>query len=220
MTVLFFVGVAGSGVYRSVVRLLLPPPFENGAGSNAARSTKNDASFSDAKSLPRGFAAGTRSGPVDRRFAGRGNVDQLHQPGCGGASSSVVSGTAALCGLHSLSREWIECGLDSRPASPISSFRWNSIDDRDPWAESPAMWLEVYRWYDTAFAGPRNILLITAQRRLASRAWSLSTCRASRFRTIRSSGFEPADFLHDDADSPTGQLQKLSSASAGHDFNP
>jgi hypothetical protein len=38
-------------------------------------------------------------------------------------------------------------------------FDGSSIDFRHPWAETPAMWLEVYRWYDTRMLGPRNLLL-------------------------------------------------------------
>ncbi|MEO8372766.1 MAG: hypothetical protein ABI806_26515 [Candidatus Solibacter sp.] len=40
------------------------------------------------------------------------------------------------------------------------------IDERDAWAETPAMWLEVYRWYDTSMLGTRNLLL---ERRAAAR---------------------------------------------------
>ncbi len=49
-------------------------------------------------------------------------------------------------------------------------FDGASIDDRDPWAETPAMWLEVYRWYDTRLLGSRNLLL---QRRSQPRFQSL-----------------------------------------------
>jgi hypothetical protein len=38
-------------------------------------------------------------------------------------------------------------------------FDGETIDSRDGWAETPAMWLEVYRWYDTRLAGSRNLLL-------------------------------------------------------------
>ena len=43
---------------------------------------------------------------------------------------------------------------------------WYAIDHRQPWAETPAMWLEVYRWYDTRLLGKRNLLL---ERRTAPR---------------------------------------------------
>jgi hypothetical protein len=32
-------------------------------------------------------------------------------------------------------------------------------DQRQPWTETPAMWVEVYRWYDTRMLGARNLLL-------------------------------------------------------------
>jgi len=38
-------------------------------------------------------------------------------------------------------------------------FGGDPIDSRDPWAETPAMWLEVYRWYNTRLLGERNVLL-------------------------------------------------------------
>jgi hypothetical protein len=38
-------------------------------------------------------------------------------------------------------------------------FDGSSIDYRHPWAETPAMWLEVYRWYDTRMLGKHNLLL-------------------------------------------------------------
>ena len=38
-------------------------------------------------------------------------------------------------------------------------FDGSSVDYRHPWAETPAMWLEVYRWYDTRMLGQRNLLL-------------------------------------------------------------
>ncbi len=36
---------------------------------------------------------------------------------------------------------------------------WEAIDGRDPYAETPAMWLEAYRWYDTRKLGSRHLLL-------------------------------------------------------------
>jgi hypothetical protein len=38
-------------------------------------------------------------------------------------------------------------------------FDGSTIDRRHPWAETPATWLEVYRWYDTRLLGERNLLL-------------------------------------------------------------
>jgi hypothetical protein len=48
-----------------------------------------------------------------------------------------------------------------------------SIDGRHPWTETPAMWAEVYRWYDTRMIGTRTLLL---ERR--------ATPRFSRFESI------------------------------------
>ncbi|MGH9592607.1 MAG: hypothetical protein ACRD5L_05910, partial [Bryobacteraceae bacterium] len=45
-------------------------------------------------------------------------------------------------------------------------FDGHAIDQRHPWAETPAMWLEVYRWYDTRLTGARSVLL---ERRLTPR---------------------------------------------------
>ena len=56
--------------------------------------------------------------------------------------------------LDRLNAAWIR---DHGPKFLV--FDGASIDDRDPWAETPAMWLEVYRWYDARFLGPRNLLL-------------------------------------------------------------
>jgi len=38
-------------------------------------------------------------------------------------------------------------------------FDGHTIDDRHPWAETPAMWMEVYRWYDTRRQGLHSLLL-------------------------------------------------------------
>jgi hypothetical protein len=56
-------------------------------------------------------------------------------------------------------------------------FDGASTDDRDPWAETPGMWLEVYRWYNTRLLGSRNLLL---QRRSQPRFKSLQ--EIARFR--------------------------------------
>lgn len=36
---------------------------------------------------------------------------------------------------------------------------WEAIDGRNPYAETPAMWLEAYRWYDARKMGSRHLLL-------------------------------------------------------------
>ena len=74
--------------------------------------------------------------------------------------------------LDGLNAAWIR---DKGPRFLV--FDGKSIDDRDPWAETPAMWLEIYRWYDTRLLGPRNLLL---ERRAGPRFTALETI--SRFR--------------------------------------
>jgi hypothetical protein len=71
--------------------------------------------------------------------------------------------------LDNLNAEWIR---DKGPRYLV--FDGGSIDDRDPWAETPAMWLEVYRWYDTRLLGLRNLLL---ERRNTPRFATLETIR-------------------------------------------
>lgn len=56
-------------------------------------------------------------------------------------------------------------------------FDGQGFDDRHPWTETPAMWLEVYRWYDARLLGPRNLLL---ERRAEPRFKTLET--VGRFR--------------------------------------
>lgn len=56
--------------------------------------------------------------------------------------------------LDELNAAWIR---DEGPRFLV--FDGDSTDGRDPWAETPAMWLEVYRWYDARRLGPRNLLL-------------------------------------------------------------
>jgi hypothetical protein len=56
--------------------------------------------------------------------------------------------------LDGLNAAWIR---DNGPRYLL--FDAKSIDGRHPWTETPAMWLEVYRWYDFAFEGPHNLLL-------------------------------------------------------------
>ena len=74
--------------------------------------------------------------------------------------------------LDGLNAAWIR---DQGPRFLV--FDGKSIDGRDPWAETPAMWLEVYRWYDARLLGPRNLLL---ERRAGPRFTALETI--GRFR--------------------------------------
>jgi hypothetical protein len=74
--------------------------------------------------------------------------------------------------LDGLNAAWIR---DKGPKFLV--FDGSSIDGRDAWAETPAMWLEIYRWYNTRLLGPRNLLL---ERRAQPRFKSLETI--GRFR--------------------------------------
>lgn len=76
--------------------------------------------------------------------------------------------------LDELNAAWIR---DKGPRFLV--FDGSSIDDRDPWAETPAMWLEVYRWYETRLLGPRNLLL---ERRAGPRFTAFETI--GRFRIV------------------------------------
>jgi hypothetical protein len=69
--------------------------------------------------------------------------------------------------LDGLNAAWIR---DQGPRFLL--FDGRAIDDRDPWAETPAMWLEVYRWYDARLLGPHDLLL---ERRPSPRFTSLET---------------------------------------------
>jgi hypothetical protein len=56
--------------------------------------------------------------------------------------------------LDALNAEWI------RSEGPrFLIFDGYAIDGRSAWTETPAMWTEVYRWYDTRLLGARNLLL-------------------------------------------------------------
>jgi hypothetical protein len=74
--------------------------------------------------------------------------------------------------LDGLNADWIR---DKGPRFLV--FDGKAIDGRDPWAETPAMWLEIYRWYDARLLGSRNLLL---ERRAGPRFTTLETI--GRFR--------------------------------------
>ncbi len=67
--------------------------------------------------------------------------------------------------LDRLNAAWI------REKGPIFLlFDGETIDERDVWAESPATWFEVYRWYNTRYVSPYHLLL---ERRTSPRFSSL-----------------------------------------------
>lgn len=69
--------------------------------------------------------------------------------------------------LDGLNAAWVR---DKGPRYLV--FDGLTIDDRDGWAESPATWLEVYRWYDTRLLGESDLLL---ERRAQPRFGRLET---------------------------------------------
>ena len=56
--------------------------------------------------------------------------------------------------LDGLNAEWIR---DKGPR--FLTFDGLAINSRERWAETPAMWAEVYRWYNTRALGSRHLLL-------------------------------------------------------------
>jgi len=56
--------------------------------------------------------------------------------------------------LDELNADWIR---DKGPRFLV--FDGSTIDGRHPWTETPAMWVEVYRWYDARMLGKVNLLL-------------------------------------------------------------
>jgi hypothetical protein len=58
-------------------------------------------------------------------------------------------------------------------------FDGSAIDGRHPWTETPAMWVEVYRWYDTRALGKYNLLL---ERRAVPRFTRFATLAHERLR--------------------------------------
>jgi hypothetical protein len=89
-------------------------------------------------------------------------------------------------------------------------FDGYAIDRRHPWAETPATWLEVYRWYDTRLLAKRNLLL---ERRSTPRFTKLVS--KTHFQTRFSEGFEipaaqaPVFWTLDCPLNAKGQIEKL-----------
>jgi hypothetical protein len=76
--------------------------------------------------------------------------------------------------LDQLNADWVR---DHGP--PFLIFDGKSIDGRHPWTDTPAMWLETYRWYDTRLLGAHNLLL---QRRSVPRFTRLEPVAGLRLR--------------------------------------
>jgi hypothetical protein len=76
--------------------------------------------------------------------------------------------------LDELNANWVR---DHGPRFLI--FDGKSIDGRHPWTETPAMWAEIYRWYDTRLLGAHNLLL---ERRSLPRFARFEPVTSSRLR--------------------------------------
>jgi hypothetical protein len=76
--------------------------------------------------------------------------------------------------LDELNANWIR---DKGPRFLV--FDGSAIDGRHPWTETPAMWVEVYRWYDTRMLGKHNLLL---ERRAVPRFTRFETLMHKRLR--------------------------------------
>jgi hypothetical protein len=84
----------------------------------------------------------------------------------------VLRYTAYTPYLDNLNAQWVR---EQGPRFLV--FNGGSIDDRHPWTDTPAMWAEVYRWYDLRLQGTRNVLL---QRRAAPRFTELDLITRTR----------------------------------------
>jgi hypothetical protein len=76
--------------------------------------------------------------------------------------------------LDKLNADWVR---DKGPRFLI--FDGSAIDGRHPWMETPAMWAEVYRWYDTRALGKYNLLM---ERREVPRFTRFETLAHERLR--------------------------------------
>jgi hypothetical protein len=76
--------------------------------------------------------------------------------------------------LDKLNADWVR---DKGPRFLV--FDGSAIDGRHPWMETPAMWVEVYRWYDTRALGKYNLLL---ERRAVPRFTRFETLAHERLR--------------------------------------
>ena len=84
---------------------------------------------------------------------------------------------------------------------------WAAIDGRHPMAETPAMWLEAYRWYETRGIGMRHVLL---ERRSAARFSALQVVRRFDMQGTGSMDVDAAPFWSLACDyREIGSLRKL-----------
>jgi hypothetical protein len=57
--------------------------------------------------------------------------------------------------LDQLNATWVE-----REGPTYLVFDGITVDDRQAWAQTPAMWLQIYKWYDTYLYTTKNLLLV------------------------------------------------------------
>jgi len=88
--------------------------------------------------------------------------------------------------LDALNAAWVR---DKGPRFLI--FDGSSIDDRQPWAETPAMWAEIYRWYRTRLLAGGELLL---ERRDSPRASNTASSWAADCRLTRKGKLESLFF--------------------------
>jgi hypothetical protein len=89
-------------------------------------------------------------------------------------------------------------------------FDWSAIDGRHPWVETPAMWLEVYRWYDTRLLGARNLLMERRQRPRFQRLELINRARAPFGREVAiPQSRSPLFWTMNCQLSGTGEMRKL-----------
>ncbi|MEO8594149.1 MAG: hypothetical protein ABI759_12585 [Candidatus Solibacter sp.] len=152
--------------FSRVPALGLIPPVAEMAGLGTAHMLANAIPFHELRarlaSAPNDYPAAQRLEPEMVALIGNAPV----------ASLSIVYTNLAIAGLNVQLYPVVQRysaytpELDGRNAAWIRDrgprflvFDGAAIDRRDAWAETPAMWLEVYRWYDTRVLGPRNLLL-------------------------------------------------------------
>lgn len=108
--------------------------------------------FSPERSIEPGIKAFVRDQPVASLSV---SYSQAYMDGLNLALYPIIQRYSAYTPyLDELNATWIR---DKGPRFLI--FDGKSIDGRHPWTETPAMWLEIYRWYDTRLLGAHNLLL-------------------------------------------------------------
>jgi hypothetical protein len=78
--------------------------------------------------------------------------------------------------LDELNANWVR---DKGPRFLIFDGKSLQGEGRHPWTETPAMWVEIYRWYNTRMLGTHNLLL---ERRIEPRFTRFESLSHSRLR--------------------------------------